>query len=184
MECNVALLRGINVSGKNKIQMPALKKSFEQCGFTNIQTYIQSGNVVFITGKPVPEKELLLLIENRIKQDFGLDVPVIIRTAAEIASILKINAFPDLQDSDEEKMHVTLLSGIPDVALIQDIEAKKYLPDRFVILNREIFLYCPAGYGQTKLTNTFFERKLKVKATTRNRRTMNVLFDYSTNCLA
>ncbi|HSN50112.1 MAG TPA: hypothetical protein VLR52_02695, partial [Bacteroidales bacterium] len=59
-----------------------------------------------------------------------------------------------------------------------------YLPDRFVVLNREIYLFCPAGYGQTRLTNTFFESKLKVRATTRNRRTMKVIAGYCTNCLA
>ena len=180
----IALLRGINVSGKNKIPMAALKQNLEQCGFRDIWTYIQSGNVAFNTEKPVPEKELVSLLENYIKKDFGFDVPVIIRHCTEITEIMKADPFPDLQQTDEEKMHVTLLSEIPDPELIRKIEEKKYLPDRFVVLNREIYLFCPAGYGQTRLTNTFFESKLKVRATTRNRRTMKVIAGYCTNCLA
>lgn len=171
----IALLRGINVSGKNMIPMAALKQSFEKYGFRDVKTYIQSGNIVFQSEKITDEKQLFQEIRELIKKDFNADIPVIVRTPEELAAILKNKPFPDLLQEAEEKMHVTLLSDIPNAENISRIEKEKYLPDRFEILNREIFLYCPNGYGNTKLNNNFFESKLKVSATTRNLRTMKVL---------
>lgn len=165
----LALLRGINVSGKNKILMKDLKTLCESLGWVNVQTYIQSGNVVF---ESAAETGLAVSLSEAIEKSYGFDVPVVIRNLDEMRKILTVEAFPG---SDPAFQHVTLLENQPEQGLVDAIPAEKYLPDQFVFQNREIYLYCPGGYGNTKLNNSFFEKRLKTTATTRNRKTMTEL---------
>jgi uncharacterized protein (DUF1697 family) len=165
----LALLRGINVSGKNKILMKDLKTLCESLGWVNVQTYIQSGNVVFESpAGSEPAKGL----SEEIRKTYGFDVPVVIRNLDELRRILAVEPFPG---SDPAFQHVTLLESQPEQGLVDAIPAEKYLPDCFLMHGKEIYLYCPGGYGNTKLNNTFFEKKLKTTATTRNRKTITEL---------
>jgi len=174
METIISILRGINVSGKNKIPMAELKALYEKAGFKNVTTYIQSGNVVFSVDKKeintLPEK-----IQQLIFKKYGFTVPVIIRTVDEIESIIKKNPLLKVKGIDVEKLHVTFLSAYSSEQALEKIKAYDYKPDEFIIVEREVFISCPNGYGNTKLSNTFFENKLKVTATTRNWRTVNEL---------
>jgi len=165
----LALLRGINVSGKNKILMKDLKILCESLGWVNVQTYIQSGNVVF---ESTAEKGLAVSLSEAIRKTYGFEVPVVIRNLDEMRKIMAVEAFPG---SDPAFQHVTLLESQPEKGLVDAIPAEKYLPDCFLMHEKEIYLYCPGGYGNTKLNNTFFEKKLKTTATARNRKTMTEL---------
>lgn len=168
----IAILRGINVSGQKKILMKELIRYLESLGFTNVQTYIQSGNVIFESEQ---EEGLKLLIENKIKTIYGFDVPVQVHEVEYFVHVLENNPFLVNNEVDEKFLHVTFLGDAPDSKLVDVLEERDLGTDEFVINKREIYLYCPNGYGRTKLTNTFFERKLKVSATTRNWKTVTNL---------
>ncbi len=169
MNKHLALLRGINVSGKNKILMKDLKSLCESLGWVNVQTYIQSGNIVFESPAGAePAKGL----SEEIRKTYGFEVPVVIRNLDEMRKIMAVEAFPGM---DPAFQHVTLLECQPEQVLADAIPAEKFLPDSFLMHGKEIYLYCPGGYGNTKLNNTFFEKKLKTVATTRNRKTMREL---------
>jgi uncharacterized protein (DUF1697 family) len=168
----VAMLRGINVSGRNKIKMSDLHALFEGLGHTAVTTYIQSGNVVFTS--PARAASLATDIEQRIARDFGFDVPVVLRTKSELSKVIAANPFAK---ADLAKVHVTFLAKQPDAALVRALRDHESPPDEFRIVGREVYLHCPAGYGNTKLNNTFWERKLRVGATTRNWNTVTKLLD-------
>jgi uncharacterized protein (DUF1697 family) len=167
----IALLRGINVSGKNKIKMAELVQALELIGLSNIQTYIQSGNVVF-KSQDADKNQLKNLIEAQIKTTFRLDVPVLIRDAQEWEQVIQnkpgFNSLNEIQD----KIYVTFLSDVPETTLVEALQKGNYKEDLFIQLNREVYLYCLGGYGETKLSNSFLEKKLKCTSTTRNWRTI------------
>ncbi len=170
MQTYIAILRGINVSGKNKIAMKELKAVFDGAGYQNVATYIQSGNVVF-RHKQTAEKTLAQQITQLIKTAFGLDVPVLVRTADDIQKAYDENPFLKQKGIDADKLHITFLADIPTQENIDKANTYNYTPDEFIIAVNNVYVHCPNGYGNTKLTNTFFENKLKVQATTRNLKT-------------
>jgi uncharacterized protein (DUF1697 family) len=172
----IAILRGINVSGKNMIKMPALIKTFESLGYNKIKTYVQSGNVIFQT-KPSKSKDLEKQIHDRIDKDFDTRIPVMVLNNKYISEIQENNPFLDRKETDLTKLHVTFLSEAPEKENTDKINTAQYAPDEFIIDKKVIYLYCPGGYGKTKLNNNFFENKLKVTATTRNWNTVNKLVE-------
>lgn len=177
MTTYISILRGINVSGQKLIRMADLEKLYEGLGFSNILSYIQSGNVIFRTGLSVTVKELSVKIEEAIQQKYGFYVPVIIRTLEEMKEAIGSNPFLKGPGHPTEKLYITFLEDKPQLANIEKINHFDFLPDKFVIIEREVFLDCAGGYGTTRLSNTFFENKLKVKATTRNWNTVNKLVE-------
>jgi len=116
--------------------------------------------------------EIGQLITDQIFKRFELNVPVLIRTYSELKKILLSNPFINGEGGDISKLHITFLSDIPEDNRVQSILSGAYLPDEFSVNGRTVYLSCPNGYGNTKLSNSFFENKLKVRATTRNLRTM------------
>jgi len=168
----VALLRGINVGGRAKISMADLRSAFVDMGFDDVSTYIQSGNVVFRSSRsPVT---MAADIEEGIDAAFGLDVNVVLRTSAQWAGVVEHNPLA-AGGRDPAKLHVTFLASKATAARVAGIDTEGFLPDEFRVLQREVYLHCPAGYGRTKLTNTFLERRLGVVATTRNWNTVRTL---------
>jgi uncharacterized protein (DUF1697 family) len=176
MAIYIALLRGINVSGKNSIKMDALVSSFKGFGFENVKSYIQSGNLIFHS-KVKNSEEIRLMIENMIEIKFSLDVSVIIRTKADIEQVIKNNPFLKDKIVEIDRLYVTFLSETPDNNIINKLNLSKNEGEEFQIIDKEVYLYCPNGYGRTKLNNNIFESKLKVKATTRNWNTVNKLME-------
>jgi uncharacterized protein (DUF1697 family) len=171
----IALLRGINVSGHKIIKMEALRVCFEGLGCRGVQTYVQSGNVVFEAsereaGRYADE------ISKRIQRDFGFPVPVLLRTAEELGGIIDRNPFLKQPKADRSKLHVTFLSTTAPKSAQEDLRVLAAKEERFHVEGSEIYLHCPNGYGRTKLSNTAFEKKLKVEATTRNWKTVQALF--------
>ncbi len=177
MKTFISILRGINVSGQKKILMTDLKALYESLNFKDVITYIQSGNVIFKTRPELSNAELAKKIEQVIYQKYNFDVPVIIRSVEEIENVISVNPFLKERDINIEKLHVTFLSDTPNDASLESIKSFDYPPDKFIMADKEVFLHCPVNYGETKLSNKFFENKLKVSATTRNWKTINKLFE-------
>ncbi|MDR0791861.1 MAG: DUF1697 domain-containing protein, partial [Chitinophagaceae bacterium] len=146
----ISILRGINVSGKNLIKMEALRKLFVDAGFSNVQTYIQSGNVIFET-KKIATADLEKIVSGEIKKQFGLNVPVLVITLEELKNVIKNNPFANDKTKDTNFLHVTFLSGIAAKENIAKISAAGFLPDEFFVVDKAGYLYCPNGYGNTKL---------------------------------
>ena len=177
MSTFIALLRGINVGGQKKITMTDLKKLFEVSGFTNVQTYIQSGNVIF-ESQNSNTKAIKNQIEKKVKEKYKFDVEVFITSNNELKNILRKNPFIK-KKKDAERFYVTFLSEKPDSVNISKLNETNYLPEEYIIDGNVIYLYFPNGYGKAKLNNNLFENKLKVPATTRNWKTVNMLFELS-----
>jgi uncharacterized protein (DUF1697 family) len=173
MNSYISMLRGINVSGQKKIKMEELKKLYESLGFSDVQTYIQSGNVIFKSSEKDASK-LAGRIKQKMKQIFGFDVSIIIRTKDELEELIKNNPFTK---KDASKLHVTFLSTLPISVPVDEINKVKSEAEEFFIADQAIYLFCPNGYGRSKLSNTFFEKKLLVSATTRNWGTVKSLFN-------
>lgn len=167
------MLRGINVGRTKKIKMDELRDLYESLNFKNVTSYIQSGNVVFKFEDVSPPK-LSAEIEKKIKEVFSFDVKVFIRTKDEFHHTIANNPF---KREDPKYLHVTFLSDSPKENPIQEIDLLRETSEKFSITVKKIYLFLPKGYARTKLSNGFFEKKLRVSATTRNWRTVNKLYD-------
>lgn len=170
----ISILRGINVSGQRIIKMDALKRLYESLGFENVHSYIQSGNVVF-SSKETDPKELEDLISSEIQKTFGFEVPVLVLNLKTLEAIMENNPYAREGEKDVAHVHVTFLADIPADFDLENILEKKQAGEDIAITANAVFLYCPNGYGKTKLHNSFLENKLKVKATTRNWKTTKEL---------
>lgn len=170
MTTYISILRGINVSGQKLIKMDALRKSYTSLGFGNVTTYLQSGNIIFTVNDTEADK-LAQTISGQIERDFGFDVPVIVLSIDKLQQIIDRNPFAKESDKDTTFLHVTFLSSIPDKYDLNAMEAKKQNGEEISITANAVYLYCPNGYGRTKLNNNLLEAKLKVTATTRNWKT-------------
>lgn len=167
----IALLRGINVSGHRLIRMEDLRELFSEMGFKDVSTYIQSGNVIFRSGNS-EAADMERLITQAIQKKYGFEAPVRIVDFEDLQIVFANNPFINNHSRDIPFLHVSFLSGIPDLEDLKKLDAKAFLPDEFFVNGNYIYLYCPNGYGRTKLTNSFFEKKLKLEATTRNWKTI------------
>jgi uncharacterized protein (DUF1697 family) len=176
MPTYVAMLRGINVGSGKIVKMERLRASFGALGFRGVRTYVQSGNVIFESEQKSPTG-LSKKIAEKIQRDFGFTVPVLVKTSKEIEQIVSDNSLVKEKGIDHSKLHVTFLSDAPPKTAVKVLEPLATDRERFRILNREIYLYCPDGYGNTKLSNNAIETKLSVVATTRNWRTVNTLLE-------
>ena len=170
----ISLLRGINVSGQKKIKMANLKSLYESLDLVNVRTYIQSGNVIFESAAQDATK-LAGLIEAQIERVFGYAVSVFIRDSQDFQRIVHSNPFLSDRDEGPAKLYVTFLYSPPDESKLSNLAVPDNESGKFIVGDREIFLFFPDGYGRTKLSNNFFERKLGVPATTRNWKTVNTL---------
>ena len=177
----ISILRGINVGGNRKILMKDLKVLFEKLGFSKVETYIQSGNIVFESDQELSTANLEQNIQQAITETFGFDVPVIVRTADEWDRSIVNNPFWKEKNADIDRLHLTCLKEVPSPELLENIKLFQFLPDRYEIIGKDIFIFCAAGYGTSKLTNPFFESKLKTPATTRNWKTVMKLHEMITS---
>jgi len=173
----ISLLRGINVGGSKRILMADLKKLYEDLGFSQVSTYIQSGNVLFTADEKKTGSQLSAAIEKAILKQLGFEVPVITLSVEEVKHLLEKNPFSVESGIDPEKIHLTIFHAPPDFSSFGVSDSDKFLPDRFISLGQAVYIYCPNGYGKTKLNNHFFESQLKINATTRNLRTLSILFE-------
>lgn len=164
----LALLRGINVGGNNLLPMKALTEIFAAAGCTAVQTYIQSGNVIFRS----PAIEAVApAVRAAIAARFGFNAPVIVRSAAQLARAIAASPFT-APGTDPASLHVMFLEDSPSPALIAALDPDRSPPDTFAVIGREVHLKLPNGTARTKLTNAYFDSRLKTVSTQRNWRTV------------
>ncbi len=168
----VALLRGVNVGGKNKIAMAALRSMFEAAGHTDVATYIQSGNVVFRTASA--GKTIAPAIEAAIVAETGLRISVIVVSLIDLDQLVHDNPFAG-DEYNGSKVYTVALNARPSRAAIGKLDPNRSPPDRFVVVGSAVFLDLPNGAGRTKLTIDYLERTLAIRATARNRNTIETL---------
>ena len=175
----ISILRGINVSGQKKIKMADLRTLYQENGFENVSTYIQSGNVVFDSSE-VDRSKLRSFIENVIEDHYEFHVPVDLRTNLEIKAVIENCPYEEAVNEDNAtKILVTFLRSIPSEENIMALSQYVNPPEKLIVQGAQVYLYCPNGYGRSKLNNTFLERKLGVSATTRNWRSVKKIYELS-----
>jgi len=160
MKKYIVLLRGINVSGKNKLPMAELRELLNDLGFKNVQTYIQSGNIILESDEA--KSVICNKINTGIKNQFGYDIPVIARTIPQLKKA--IASYPFSIENTKIVAFVFLNKKVYETK----IEVKNIGSDQYLIDNDMIYIYCESGFGKTKLSNNLFERSLFVSATIRN----------------
>ncbi len=170
----VGLLRGINVSGQKSIRMVDLRNSLAALGFANVRSYLQSGNLVFDASRGEPRK-LASAIKARIAVDFRHEVEVFVLPAKGFGLVASSNPLLPRRGADEKLFHATFLFQPVAKADFQKLKLPARPGEQVVLNGQVVLLHCPHGYGRTKLNNTFFEKALKVIATSRNWRTILAL---------
>ncbi len=163
----VAIIRGINVSGKNLIKMDALRIAMDNIGFQSIKTYIQSGNICFESNLK-DNLEIAAKLKDGIEKNFQLTIPVLVFKEEEFDEIVNENPFMKQSNFDTKFMHITFLESEIDSNLIPQLVDKCSESEQLFCQGKAVYLYLPTGYGNTKLSNNFIEKKLKNLATTRN----------------
>jgi uncharacterized protein (DUF1697 family) len=181
MPTYVAMLRGINLGPHKRVKMEALRKSFESIGLKNVQTYIQSGNVIFKAGKSSVDA-LGKKIEKQITSDFGFSSLTILRSQDELGTIVKMNPFLKQAGVSPEKLHVIFLSESPENDILKQLKGLTKAPDESCCLGQEIYLHLPNGFARSSMMNNPVERKFLVQATTRNWRTVNNIYQMCLDC--
>jgi uncharacterized protein (DUF1697 family) len=172
----VALLRGINVGGKNPLPMKALAEEFVAAGCTHVRTFIQSGNVIFSAPPGKDESALAQLLGARLEERFGYTAPLVLRTTEELRAAIDKTPYLAM-GAPEETLHVMFLTATPEAARVEKLDPDRSPGDTFVVLGREIYLRLPNGMARTKLTNAYFDSKLGVTSTARNWRTTTKLLE-------
>ncbi|HLV38647.1 DUF1697 domain-containing protein [Xanthomarina sp.] len=167
MSICIVLIKGINVGGHKKVPMAELRELLIKSGFENVQTYIQSGNVILDSSEKGNSIEIK--IQKAIMTHFGFEVSVLVKTRQDLKRIFDACPF-----SDEEKRssYFMLLHDAPDDDLIKLASKKTYEGEEYKIINDCIYFFSEKGFGQAKFNASFFERKLKTFATARNYNTM------------
>lgn len=176
MPIYISLLRGINVGAKNRIKMPELKQLYEELGLSSVVPYIQSGTVVF-ESLSVDPVALITQLQEGIATRFGFQVPVLIFDLDAWEKLISQHPFLKCPDCDPAFFHLTFLDQLPKEGIPAKIESKIQVGERLNLDNRVVYLYCPLGYGNTKLTTNLIEKQLGVLATTRNWKTVLAVLD-------
>jgi uncharacterized protein (DUF1697 family) len=168
----IVLLRGVNVGGRNKLAMPALREALQEAGMENVLTYVQSGNVVLdSTAKP---DALARACEQVIAERFGLDIGVVVRTRAELAEVAERNPLGEVADQDK-LYQVTFCARKPAKAALAKVAERAVDGERLLAHGREIYAWFPNGVGRSKLAAQLGKQDLGVLATARNWTTVNKL---------
>lgn len=165
----VALLRGINVGGKNKLPMKELKAIFLDAGCSDVDTFIQSGNVVFRAPAALA-KRLPRAVADAVSGRFGLRVPVVMRSAEELRRAVDANPFV-AASLDSDLLHIAFLVDAPKPAQVAALDPNRSPADRFEVRGRDVYLYFPNGVSGSKLTNDYLDSRLGTTSTLRNWRT-------------
>jgi uncharacterized protein (DUF1697 family) len=167
---HVALLRGINVGGKNLVAMAKLTGMFESIGCQAVRTYIQSGNVIFEAApslaRRVPDE-----IRQAIYDEAGLTVPVVVRTSEELTNVSRANPFL-ARGADPSTLHVAFLADAASAARVAGLDPKRSPPDEILVRGREVFLRLPNGVARTRFTNAYLDATLGTVSTLRSTSTV------------
>lgn len=170
---HVAFLRGLNVGGRNRIAMADLGAVFKASGARSVQTYIQSGNVMFQAQNRDLEG-VLTAVEDRLAARLGSRIPVTLRPGSRLRAIAAEHPFQSLATAPRQ-LHVGFLRERPSPALVAQLDPDRSPPDRMLVREREIYLLLPNGAARTKLSNAYFDSVLGIPSTFRNWRTVRAL---------
>ena len=162
----VALLHGINLIGQRPVSMDELYKYFDLAGFTNIRTYVQTGNILF-DSEETNEDAIRSKIEQILYKNLGYKVVVLMRMVHDVKKVIRNNPFDNLSNGEKQNLYVTFLSKTPAPALLGALGVYSNDAEYARVVNKEVYVYSP-NYGMTCFSNSFIERKLRVTATTRN----------------
>ncbi|WP_342772966.1 DUF1697 domain-containing protein [Paenibacillus zeisoli] len=167
----IALLRGINVGGRNKIKMADLRAVLENRGLKQVKTYIQSGNVLFESDKE--ESTLVPEIEEEIHTSFGIELKVMLRSSEEFKDLVTNSPFAGRELSDGESLYVSLLGEPLTGDQVQKLEQCEQADDEFAVIGRDVYFLFRQSILDSKLGDAL--NKLKIPSTSRNWNTMNKL---------
>jgi uncharacterized protein (DUF1697 family) len=173
----ISLLRGINMAGHNSVKMKELSDLYIELGYIDAECYIQSGNVIFSSDDSIPVSAISAKIENAIFKKFSYNIPVLIRSVREMKELSHSNPFLNEKNFDPAKMAVIFLyegAAAPQILKVKDVD---YPPDKFKIIGKEIFTYCPNGFGKTKIYTNFFEKKMGVTGTGRSWKSITTIIN-------
>jgi uncharacterized protein (DUF1697 family) len=176
LEDHVALLRGINVGGKNPLPMAALVGIFEGCGVEGVRTYIQSGNVLFRATAEQAQRAAAAAA-GRIRAQFGYDLPILLRSRGELGAVLGANPFLAAPAVNPAELHAMFLAHPPSPQQISTLDPARSPPDAFAVVGSTVYLRCPNGLGRSKLSNDYFDRRLGTRSTVRNWATVSKLHE-------
>jgi len=169
---HVALARGLNVGGKNRLAMKELVRAFEDAGAENVSTYIQSGNVLF-TASAAAAKMIAERVGELLEERHGLRVPLVVRSATQLEKVAASNLFlRDPPSLDPKSLLVAFLAGRPTAARVASLAPDRSPSDRFAVLGSEVYLWCPNGVARSKLTTAWLDVKLATTATVRSWQTV------------
>lgn len=174
MAVHIAMLRGINLGPSRRVAMAELRTLLTEAGYDDVRTYVQSGNIVLRSpAKPAAvERELQILISER----FGFSVPVIVRSRAQLAAVVKANPLGDVADNPK-RYQVSFLAEKPPAELVRRMEERAAESERVVAHGREIYAWHPEGVARSKLWNELAGKGLGITATARNWTTVTTLLD-------
>jgi uncharacterized protein (DUF1697 family) len=174
MAVHVAMLRGINLGRNRRVPMAELRALLSEAGYEDVRTYVQSGNIVLASpaGPAGVERDLRTLISAR----FGFDVPVIVRSRAELAAVVKADPLGHVVD-DPKRYQVSFLAEKPPAGLVRRMEERAAESERVVAHGREIYAWHPDGVARSKLWNELAGKGLGITATARNWTTVTTLLD-------
>ena len=181
MKTYISFLRSVNMAGHNLIKMTELANLFIDLGFGNAKTYIQSGNVIFNHDREASSAFLSESIEKAILKKFSLPISVMTRKIDDLVKLAASNPYLTEPGFDPSKMAVIFLHETPLDSQIQKVADVNFPPDKFKIIGEEIFIYCPNGFGKTKLYTGFFEKKMTTTGTARNWKTITTLLNLTEN---
>jgi uncharacterized protein (DUF1697 family) len=176
MRTYIALLHGINVGGHNMLKMAALKLYCEELGWQHVQTYIQSGNIIFRSDEK-DTHQLADLLCKKLKEHLEKDISILIIELSELEEIYKKNPFIIERNIPIDKLYVTFLGDVLSNELIEIIQPELYKPDEFIIIAKAMYLYLPNGVADSKLAAYPFEKKFHTIATARNWKTVTKLVE-------
>jgi uncharacterized protein (DUF1697 family) len=163
----ISMLRAVNVGGHSQIKMEALRSLYSSLKFENPQTYVQSGNVIFKTN----ERDLALIakrIQQSIEKKFACRPEVILRTLAELRSVIAENPFAERANVEPNKLLVTFLASDPGKAARENLRKQKFAPEELRVADRELYIYFPNGIGKSKLPWSRLDKILQTPGTGRN----------------
>jgi uncharacterized protein (DUF1697 family) len=171
----IALLRGVNVGGNNRVPMAHLRELLQGLGYEDVRTHLQSGNAVF-TAAETPPEQAAQEIEGVLARSLELGTRVLVRTSEELERVVSANPFPEAV-VEPSRLLVTFLSAPPDPERLRELDPLDFEPDLFGFGEREIYVWCPEGVRTIKLSHAFFEKRLGVVATARNWNTVTRLLE-------
>jgi len=170
----IVLLRGVNLGSTNRVAMPKLRAALEEAGFENVATYVQSGNVVLSSSDSPPQ--VARRCERVIKKEFGLEIPVVVRTRAQLAGIVRRNPLGKAA-KNPKRYQVSFLEKKPTAALVRKLEEVAAPAEHVVAAGREIYACHPEGVARSKLWAALAGKGLGVTATARNWTTVTKLLE-------